>query len=181
VAFAGAALSFASKGNDTAGTATWFGDLLGIAAGAAWGATTVAVRGSKLSDAPASITLLYQLVGAFLLACGAAMALGQTSVHMTSALVASLGYQAIVVSVFSYLTWFMLLRSYLASRLGVLTFVTPVFGVIAGVVVLNERPGGGFILGAALIMIGILLVSGRELLAHGKKRAHRQDAMRRPL
>jgi len=163
-AFAGVVLSFAGRGESAAGTLVWLGDLLGILAGAFWGATTVVVRGSKLSDSPASLTLLYQLLGGFLLASGAAAALGQTEVRVTPGLLASLGFQSIIVAVISYLAWFMLLRTYLASRLGVLTFLTPIFGVIAGVVVLSERLEAGFVLGALLIMGGILLVSGRDVL-----------------
>ena len=41
------------------------GDLLGVAAGAAWGATTVVVRRSALSEAPPAQTLQYQLVVGF--------------------------------------------------------------------------------------------------------------------
>lgn len=170
VAFTGVVLCFAGRDARAADAGAWLGDLLGIAGGAAWGATTVAVRGSRLSDAPASVTLLYQLVGAFLLGCAGAVALGQASVRFTPALFASLGYQATVVAVFSYLAWFMLLRFYLASRLGVLTFATPLFGVIAGVAILGERLESGFILGAILIMAGILLVSAHDMMARGTRR-----------
>lgn len=37
------------------------GDAFGLLAGMSWGATTVAVRGTRLSEAPPSLTLFYQL------------------------------------------------------------------------------------------------------------------------
>ncbi|WP_459556046.1 DMT family transporter [Lacunimicrobium album] len=160
VAFAGVVVSFAFRGGAGAGDFALFGDLLGVMAGAAWGATTVVIRGSRLSDAPASVTLLYQLMGAFLLACGGAVVLGQAEVVLSPALVLSVGYQSLVVAVVSYLAWFALLRTYLASRLGVLSFMTPLFGVTSGVLVLGEPLDGAFLAGSLLVVAGILLVSG---------------------
>ena len=55
LAFADGIVSSSSQGS------TLLGDALGVVAGALWAATTIVVRGSKLSHAPASKTLLYQL------------------------------------------------------------------------------------------------------------------------
>jgi drug/metabolite transporter (DMT)-like permease len=59
----------------------------------------------------------------------------------------------------SLLVWFWLLRHYLASRLGVLTFLTPVIGVVLGAVMLGEQLEAQFILGAAVVLLGITTVS----------------------
>ena len=164
VAFLGVVCSFAFQGTGKAGgEMAVVGDLCGLMAGMAWGATTVVIRGSKLSDAPASVTLLYQLLGAFVLASGGAVLLGQADVTVDAGLVLSLGYQSLVVAVASYLAWFSLLRVYLAARLGVLSFMTPVFGVTSGVLILGEQLEGAFVGGALLVVVGILLVSGRGL------------------
>lgn len=173
IAFGGVVLSFAKRdgmiGSDTA----WIGDLLGLAAGAAWGATTVVLRGSRLSNAPASVTLLWELAGAAVLAALAALALGQTEVHLSAVLAASLAYQTLVVAVASFLAWFMLLRVYLASRLGILSFMTPLFGVTFGVLVLGERIDAPFVAGSALILGGILFVSGADLIRARRNRTAR--------
>ena len=42
-------------------------------------------------------------------------------------------FQAVIVSFASFLAWFWLLRRYLASPLGVFSFLTPVFGVVLGI------------------------------------------------
>jgi drug/metabolite transporter (DMT)-like permease len=68
------------------------------------------------------------------------------------------------VSFFSYLAWFGLLKKYIVSQLGVFSFLTPLFGVLAGVLVLHEPIESTFIMGAALVMMGILLVSGKNWL-----------------
>ena len=92
------------------------GDLLGLLAGASWGATTVVVRSSALSDAAPSKTLLYQLAVGCILLLAAAVASGQvTQVTMTPVAWASLLFQGVVISFASYLAWFWLLRRYVAA------------------------------------------------------------------
>ena len=63
------------------------------------------------------------------------------------------------VAFISYLTWFWLLRHYLAARLGVLTFLTPLFGVMAGVLLLGEPLTLSFAAAALLVGVGIFLVN----------------------
>ena len=166
VAFAGIALAF--RGGTAWGgltVSTLAGDLLGILAGAAWGATTVVIRTSALSEAPPSQTLLYQLAGGFVLLLAAAFASGQAGrVSLTPVAWGSLLFQGVVVSFASYLTWFWLLRRYLATRLSVFSFMTPIFGVTFGVLVLGDPISPSFGGGAALVLAGITIVSGAGLL-----------------
>lgn len=164
LAFAGIIVSFAGRGGGGGGDASmmWIGDLLGIAGGMAWAATTLAVRFSSLSEASASVTLLYQLLGAFVILSLAAVLMDQTAVRFTLLSVASLAFQAIIVSFLSFLVWFSLLRLYLASRLGVLSFITPLFGIGFGVWLLDEPLDANFVAGSLLVLVGILMVSGHE-------------------
>jgi drug/metabolite transporter (DMT)-like permease len=136
------------------------GDALGVLAGASWGATTIVVRASALSEAAPSKTLLYQLsVGCVLLLAAAAVSGQATQVSLTRVAWASLLFQAVVVSFASYLAWFWLLRRYLATELAVFSFMTPLFGVSFGVLVLHERVDVAFGVGAALVLTGITVVS----------------------
>jgi len=126
----------------------------------AWAATTVVVRSSSLSKAPATQTLLYQLVGAFVLLLVGAFATGQARFNPTPTVWASLAFHTLVVSFASFLVWFWLLRQYLASRLGVFSFLTPLFGIVFGVWLLGEPMELRFLLGALPVLLGIVLVSG---------------------
>jgi len=164
LAFTGVAIAFLGRSQGATGSSLW-GDFLGLLAGAAWGATTVVVRCTRLSGAPATQTLLYQLLGAFVLLLGATVASGQTHFNPTPAIWASLVFQILVVSFASFLTWFWLLRTYLASRLGVFSFLTPLFGVVMGAVLLDEVIEPAFVLGSIPVLVGIVLVSGHGWLA----------------
>lgn len=176
LAFAGVALSFLGRGGPAPGvngagqSTAWIGDLLGLAGGLAWGATTLVIRFSSLSRAPATMTLLYQLLGACAVLSLAAVLLDQTAVRFTAVSVASLAFQALVVSFLSFLAWFSLLRTYLASRLGVLSFMTPLFGIGFGVWLLGEALDPSFLAGALLVLGGILLVSGHDWLRQAAAR-----------
>jgi len=65
----------------------------------------------------------------------------------------------VVISFASYLIWFWMLKKYLASRLGVFSFLTPVFGVIFGILLLDEEVEMNFIIGTIMVMLGVVLVS----------------------
>jgi len=52
-----------------------------------------------------------------------------------------------------------LLRKYLASNLAVFSFITPLFGVTFGVLLLDEPLSVNFVLGAVMVLLGVVLVS----------------------
>ena len=152
------------KGDPQAASNMLLGDAMGLTAGLLWGATTVLIRKTRLSEAPASQTLFYQMVVAAVLLLAYAIATGQTGFRYSAAAVLSVSFQAVAVALTSYLAWFWLLRRYLASRLSILSFMTPLFGVSFGVLFLDEPLDAAFVLGALLVLGGILLVSGSALL-----------------
>lgn len=176
LAFTGIVLTFIDRGAaSTAASAPnmVLGDLFGMAGGLCWGLTNLVLRTSRLAFIPASNTLLYQLIGAFVLLSFSTVILGQTEVRLTATVVASLSFQVLIISFASFLAWFWLLRHYLASRLGVLSFLTPLFGVAFGVLLLNEPLEMNFILGSLMVLAGVLLVSGYEWIQHRMAQAHR--------
>jgi len=168
LAFSGLALAFLGHSPQVAGApaagSTLWGDALGLLGGIAWAATTVVVRSSALSRASASQTLLYQLVAAFVLLLAAAVVLGQTHINPTPLVLGSLVFQSLIVSFASFLVWFWLLRHYLASQLGVFSFLTPLFGVGFGVWLLGEPLELRFVLGAVGVIAGVILVSSHGWL-----------------
>ncbi|MGH6996911.1 MAG: DMT family transporter, partial [Phenylobacterium sp.] len=163
VAFGGIAVSFLGAGEQV-DRSMLIGDVMGLLAGLAWGLTTVAIRGSRLADAPAVKTLFYQVAFAGVMLLGIAALRGEMGVNLTPAVALNLGFQTIVITLISYVIWFWLLRKYLASRLSILSFLTPLFGVMFSVVVLHEPLEPAFVAGALLVLVGISLVSGSELL-----------------
>lgn len=175
LAFAGIAVAFLGGTHD-AGATLW-GDALALTAGLAWGATTVVIRCTALAQAPASETLLYQLLGAALLLAPVAVLSGRWHVAPQPLAFAHLAFQSVVVSFASFLVWFWLLRRYLASRLGVLTFLTPMMGVALGAWLLGEALTAPFLIGSALVLAGIVAVSAPRLPLSRQWRRARGDSI----
>jgi len=71
----------------------------------------------------------------------------------------ALAYQAIWVVSITYVVWFALIVRYSASRLSAFTFLTPLFGVAAGHLVLDEPLTAPFALAVALVALGLVLVN----------------------
>ena len=164
LAFAGVAWAFAEGFTlPAAGAHQLLGDALGVLAGVLWGATTLAIRGSKLSGADAEKTLLYQLAVSGVLLFIAALAAGSPLPARLSMLVwASLGFQVLIVTFASYLVWFWLIRSYPATKLSSFTLLTPVFGLLMGAVLLGEPITVRLVLALAAVALGIVLVNRRD-------------------
>ena len=142
---------------------TWRGDLCGVIAAVLWAATTVLIRATSLAQASASKTLFYQLAVSAAVLPLASLMLGEVGIaRLSTGAVVSLLYQGAIVAFASYLAWFWLLRHYLGTRLSVLSFLTPLFGVLSGVVFLSESLGGRFLLAALLVGAGIVLVNLRR-------------------
>lgn len=160
IAFAGILLAFGGGAlGQRISAQVLLGDFFALLAGLFWGATTVAVRCTRLAEAAPAKTLLYQLLGAACLVLPAWLGGQVATAHLTPVVWGSLLFQGVIVSFVSYLTWFWLLRRYLASRLGVFSFMTPLFGVLFGVWLLGERVDLFFVAGGALVLLGISLVS----------------------
>jgi drug/metabolite transporter (DMT)-like permease len=159
LSFAGMVVAFGAP-TPGADMRTLIGDLMLLLAGAAWGATTLVVKATSLVRAPYEKTLLYQLiVSAPALALGAEV-FGERVVEPPSALaVGSLLYQTLWIVGVTYLAWFALIQRYSASRLSAFTFLTPLFGVAAGHLVLGDPITPGFALAVALVVAGLVLVN----------------------
>ena len=159
IAFAGIAVAF-GDGFVSAQGATVLGDAFGLIAATLWAATTVVIRTTKLSGTSAEKTLFYQLGISALILPIASVALGEAGIiALTPIVLVSLGYQSLVVAFASYLAWFWLLTRYLAGRLAVFSFLTPLFGVMFGVLLLGEPITATFVVAALLVGTGIALVN----------------------
>jgi drug/metabolite transporter (DMT)-like permease len=160
VAFVGIVLAFSEGLSATRLSSTWLGDLFGVCAAFLWAACTVIVRATALARATATKTLFYQLALAALALPVVSMLMNESGVSaVTPWAVASIVYQGAIVAFASFLAWFWLLTRYLAARLAVFSFLTPLFGMLAGVLILSEPLTPSFAAATALVGCGIVLVN----------------------
>ena len=159
VAFAGVAAAF-SEGLG-AGGGSVEGDALCLLGGALWGATTVVVKASpSLARVTVSRVLFAQLGYSAPIMLAVAAIAGQWHVdHPTPLAWAGWLYQTVVIAFLSYLVWFWLIQRHAASRIAGFTFLTPLFGIVAGVVLLGEPFSPWILAGLAAIAIGLRLLA----------------------
>jgi drug/metabolite transporter (DMT)-like permease len=172
-AFSGVAWAFAEGFQQpSVGERQWIGDALGVAGAVFWGLTTLVIRGTRLSLASPEKTLLYQLTLSGVSLGLAAWLNGESWPDRLSALPAwSLAFQIVVVSFASYLLWFWLMRHYPATLLSAFTLLTPILGLLAGVVLMGDPLTLRLVIALAAVSAGIALV-------HRGKAASRTSPLR---
>lgn len=156
LAFAGLVLAFIDK----AAGGSLLGDAFGVLAALFWAATTVLIRATALAKVTATKVLLYQLVVSAAVMFPLSWMVGERGIAVLSApTLWAMAYQIVIVAFASYLAWFWLLTRYLAGRLLVFSFLTPLFGVWFGMILMHDQPSLHFFAAAALVVGGIVLVN----------------------
>lgn len=169
VAFAGLSLAFAD-GLRLPTRREVVGDGLQVVGAVLWAATTLIIKARGQATTPHR-TLFYQLAGSAVLLGALALASGEPGVtRLTAPVVAAVSYQVVVHAFASYLAWFWLLTRYPASHLHAYTFWTPLFGVLAGWLLLGDPVTPALVLAMVCVVLGIYLVN-RERQSPAVQRA----------
>ncbi len=138
----------------------FLGDAMMVGAALFWAATTLIIKASPLTRVSAEKVMLYQLVVSAPIMAAVALAIGERMTAIPSALaIGSMAYQTVWVVSVTFVVWFALIARYSASRLSAFTFLTPLFGVAAGHLVLGEPLTPVFAAAVALVTGGLVLVN----------------------
>jgi drug/metabolite transporter (DMT)-like permease len=159
LSFAGVALAIGVPQADV-DARVLLGDLLVVAGGALWAATTLLVKGTGLIRIPPEKALGYQVAVSIPILALAAWISGETLTRVPGPLALSLMvYQAVWVVGLTFLIWFGLVKTYSASKLSAFTFITPLFGVVAGYFIMHDPLTLAFGAAAVLVAAGLYLVN----------------------
>ena len=162
VAFAAVGVAFSEAFLHGSAPGQWKGDAMGLAAGMFWGLTTLAIRTTKVATIQAEKSLFYQLSVTATVCPLLSLALGETWSFDYSALAwGSVFLQTAVGAFASYLAWMWMLRHYPATQMSTFTFLTPLFALVFGVVLLGEPLTTQLVLALLGVAAGIVLVSRR--------------------
>ena len=137
------------------------GDLLAMAAGVVWAATTLYIKKFLAYQTVPLQTLFYQVFfSAPLLLIMSFLLENPTFSNLSWFGGFSLFYQCIIIVFLSYLAWFELIHRYPVSLLHAFSFFTPVFGVfLSGALILGESIGTNLIFALTLVSVGMVLVN----------------------
>jgi drug/metabolite transporter (DMT)-like permease len=136
------------------------GDLLSLMGGLLWAATSLYLKRVIRTRMTPSQMLFYQLgVSAIELSLVSLAFESRRVVNLSPLVVISLAYQGIIVAFASYLVWFWLIQIYPVSTLSAFTFLTPVFGILLGGLLLREPLTLKLLLGGGFVSSGMILVN----------------------
>src|SRR3979409_127155 len=136
------------------------GDLMIVAGGALWAATTLLVKATALLRAPPEKALGYQVALSIPILGFAAWISGETMTRVPGPLALSrMAHQAIWIVGLTFLLWFWLVKTYSASKLSAFTFITPLFGVVASYFIMHDTLTPAFGAAALLVIAGLYLVN----------------------
>ena len=160
IAFSAVGIAFSEAFLHGSAPGQWKGDAMGLAAGMFWGLTTIAIRTTKVATVQAEKSLFYQLSVTAAVCPLLSLALGETWSFDYSALAwGSVFLQTAVGAFASYLAWMWMLRHYPATQMSTFTFLTPLFALVFGVVLLGEPLTLQLVLALVGVATGIVLVS----------------------
>ena len=158
------AVAFAMREGLSLGGGSATGDLLGLTAGALWGLTTVSIRATSLTTRVSPEKLLfYQIATTAVVVPWISLALGETwSLSGWSMLAwGSVLAQTVIGAFASYLAWMWMLGRYPATKISVFVFLTPLFALLFGTVLLHEAVSTTLLAALGLVVVGIVLVNRR--------------------
>jgi len=159
LSFAGIALAFGLP-TPAADPHQALGDLMILGGAFGWAATTVLIKASALTRAPAEKVMLYQLVVSAPVFAVCIPLFGEHMSHVPSVpAIAALAYQTVWVVSVTFVIWFAMVARYSANRLSAFTFLSPLFGVAAGHLMLDEPLTAAFAASVALVAAGLILVN----------------------
>ncbi|WP_332825256.1 DMT family transporter [Ramlibacter sp.] len=163
IAFAAVAFAFSEGFTGSSTPQQLRGDALALLAGMLWGLTTLVIRGSKMANSSAEKTLFYQVGVTAVVAPLLSLGLGETwSLNYSTYAWASLALQTVIGAFASYLAWMWLLRHYPATQLSSFTFLAPLFALVLGVVLLDEKLTLQLVLALVAVAVGIVLVNRKK-------------------
>ncbi len=161
LAMAGVALALSDR---SGGQVSWTGDLLALLAAFCWAAIALFVRVTPLSEVEAAPQLLFQVVlsGPILLLI--APLFGPLIRDLQPIHLAGLAFQIVAVASLGFLFWFWLMKIYPASSVASFSFLSPVFSVILGWLILSEHVAWSVWGALVLVASGIYLINRRPPL-----------------
>lgn len=135
------------------------GDLLALGAGFAWAGIVLCARATAVARLRPEMQLLWQVLISAPVLLLAALFFGPFIRDLQPIHWWSLAFQTVIVVSAGFIIWFWLLTIYPSSGVASFSFLTPIFGVALGWLLLEEPVGPRIFASAALVAVGILLIN----------------------
>jgi drug/metabolite transporter (DMT)-like permease len=159
LAFAGTVWAFLDRGSLAGGMPSLLGDLFALLAALGWAGTAFLARGSAMARERPEMQLVWMLLVSAPVLLALAPAFGPLLRDLQAIHLWGLLFQSVVVVAAGFVFWLWLLTIYPPSGVASFSFLTPVFGLTLGWLLLDEPVGPGVLGAAALVAAGIVLIN----------------------
>ncbi len=157
VAFLGVAWAILDRPGE--GEASLAGDLLALAAAFCWAGIGLMARGSALKDERPETQLMWQVVVSGFVLAALAPLFGPLIRDLVPLHLWGLAFQIVVVVSASFAFWLWLLSIYPPANVAAYSFLSPIFGVLLGWLLLDETIGSAILGPLALVAFGLWLMN----------------------
>lgn len=158
LAMAGVALALSDRNS---GDASWTGDILALASAFSWAGIALCVRITPLAQVSPALQLISQVAISAPILLLLAPLFGPLLRDVQPIHIAGLAFQTIAVASLGFLAWFWLMKIYPASSVASFSFLSPVFSVILGWLLLSEEVAPSVWGALVLVAAGIYLINRR--------------------
>lgn len=156
LALGGVALAMSGR---QGGTASLAGDLFALGGAVGWALLAILARGTALKTQRPELQLVWQLGISAPVLLLLAPAFGELIREPALIHYLGLGFQIVVIAAGSFLFWLWLLSVYPAAGVASFSFLSPVFGVGFGWLLLDENVGPELIGALGLVAVGLVLIN----------------------
>lgn len=157
LALGGVAVALLGRGADSEGS-LW-GDLAGIGGAIGWAVTALMAKASPLRHARPEVQLWIQVLVSGPILILAAPLFGPLIRDLEPIHLWALAFQIVVVVSAGFIFWLWLLSIYPASGVASFSFLSPVFSVLLGWLILGEEIRPVIVVALVLVAAGILLIN----------------------
>jgi len=158
LAMVGVVIAVAGRG--AAGDeASFLGDMLALIAAMCWAGIALTARITPIAHVRIEMQLMWQLVVSAVVLLLLSFFFGPLLRDFSTIHVISVLGQGVVVVFAAFLFWFWLIKTYPASSVASFSFLSPVFGVLLGWLLLGEKIGPGAIAALGCVAVGLVMIN----------------------
>ena len=158
LAFVGVIWAILSR-EDTSTDYTIFGDLCALGGAIGWAAIILLARGSSFAQIKPEMQLLWMTLVSTPMLIIVSLFFGDLIREFKFIHLYGLLFQSIIVVAMGFIFWLWLLSIYPASGVASFAFLTPIFGMAFGWLILKEQLSSNVIIAAGLVIIAIYLIN----------------------
>ncbi len=157
LAFAGVVWAIVSRGD--AGQGSLIGDLFALVAAMCWAGTAFMARASAMRRVLPEMQLFWMVLVSGVVLLALSPLFGPILRDWQPVYLVGVVFQIVVVVTGGFILWLWLLSAYPAAGVASFSFLTPVFGVGLGWLLLGEAAGPGVLAAATLVAAGLILIN----------------------